>query len=78
MDAQELVGSPRYAWATPDVINLARHALEQPMGSEPWGALAEALPTLRAMHARADDPALRKAMRRRLQSWRGFNKCLKD
>jgi len=69
--AVSLLGSPRYAWAKPDLLNLARHALEQPVKPELWSALAEAfqrleateaLPTLRAMHARADDPALRKVI----------------
>lgn len=69
--AVRLLGSPRYAWATPELINLARHALEQPPEPELWGALAEAfqyltateaLPLLQAVHTRTESLALRKTV----------------
>ncbi|MCS7300204.1 MAG: hypothetical protein NZ556_01425, partial [Fimbriimonadales bacterium] len=69
--AVRMLSNPRFAWATSELLALARHAVGQPVEPALWAALAEAfqslgetqaLPILHQMLARADEPALRKTI----------------
>jgi len=78
--AVRLLGSPRYAWATADLLTLARHAVEQPIEPLLWAALAEtfqslgeaqALSILHEMLARTDNPTLRQSIKQAIDELEG-------